>query len=187
VVGTLSLEDEKETATEVLLRVSPSGLIETLRSGIGMSNGLGFSPNGDTIFHIDTLAGTLSSHSYTSGPFDHSEPWHTVVSDFAHFADGMTVDAAGDLWVAQWGGARICHFAPDGSYIDDIQVSATQPTCAGFVGQGLNRLAITSARKGLETPPDDSGALFLADVGERGLPEYRWAGSTARPYWENEL
>jgi sugar lactone lactonase YvrE len=151
-----------------------------------MSNGLGFSPDGATLFHIDTLAGTLSSHTYNSGPFDHIEPWHTIVSDFPHFADGMTVDAKGDLWVAQWGGARVCHFTPDGSFIDDVQVNATQPTCAGFVGPDLNRLAITSAQKGLESPHDDSGVLFVVDVGRRGMPEHRWAGSTVRPYWENE-
>ena len=183
VIGTLSLDDDRHEATEVLLRVSPNGLIETLRTGLGMSNGLGFSPDGATIFHIDTLAGTLSSHSYSSGPFDDSEPWHTIVSDFAYFADGMTVDASGGLWVAQWGGARICHFAQDGTHIDDLEVNATQPTCVGFVGPGLNRLAITSARKGLESPHAAAGALFLADVGERGLPENRWAGSTVQPYW----
>jgi sugar lactone lactonase YvrE len=65
-VGTLSLEDGSAGShNEVLLRISPDGSIEVLRTGLGMSNGLGFSPDGSTVFHVDTLAGTLSTHSYS--------------------------------------------------------------------------------------------------------------------------
>jgi hypothetical protein len=36
---------------------------------------------------------------------------------------------------------------------------------------------------GLDDWSDRSGALFLADVGVRGLPANRWPGSTTTPYW----
>jgi sugar lactone lactonase YvrE len=193
-VGTLALdesptatEDESSGPCEVLLRISPDGQVETLRTGMGMSNGLGFSPDGKILYLIDTLTGTLSRHSYGGndgdGLFDVNEPWVTVVDDFPSFADGMTVDAIGDLWVALWGGSRVSRYASDGRHIGDIAVNATQPTCAGFVGPSLNRLAITSARKGLTKVTDDSGSLFVGDVDAIGKLEYRWAGSTAVPYW----
>jgi sugar lactone lactonase YvrE len=189
-VGTLTL-DEKPTANdgealapgEVLLRVSPDGQVETLRTGMGMSNGLGFSPDGKILYLIDTLSGTLSRHSYGEGDFDRSEPWVTVIDNFPSFADGMTVDSTGDLWVALWGGSRISRYTSDGRHIDDVPVNATQPTCVGFVGASLNRLAITSARKGLTEITDDSGSLFVGDVGAIGKLEYRWAGNTTAPYW----
>jgi len=193
-VGTLSLDEsptgndgESSGPCEVLLRVSPNGQVETLRTGMGMSNGLGFSPDGTVLYLIDTLSGTLSRHSYGvsfgDGDFDVNEPWVTVIDDFPSYADGMTVDAHGDLWVALWGGSRVSRYASDGRRIGDIAVNATQPTCAGFVGPSLNRLAITSARKGLTDVTDDSGSLFVGDVGAIGKLEYRWAGSTAAPYW----
>ncbi len=193
-VGTLSLDEtptvvegEQSEPCEVLLRVSPDGQVDTVRTEMGMSNGLGFSPDGTIIYLIDTLSGTLSRHSYGAGDFDASEPWATVIDDFPSFADGMTVDAHGDLWVALWGGSRVARYTSDGRHVGDFTVNATQPTCVGFVGESLNRLAITSARKGLDPVTDDSGSLFVADVDATGKPEYRWAGSTATPYWiEND-
>ena len=57
VVGTLALG--AETGAEVLLRVSADGTVETLRSGIRLSNGIAFSPDGGTIYHVDTVANTV--------------------------------------------------------------------------------------------------------------------------------
>ena len=193
-VGTLDLDEtppvsegEPSTPLEVLLRVSPNGQVDILRTGMGMVNGLGFSPDGSIVYVIDTLAGTLSRHSYGAGDFDVSEPWATLIDDFPSYADGMTVDAHGDLWVALWGGSRIARYTSDGRHVGDFAVNATQPTCVGFVGASLNRLAITSARKGLNPVTDDSGSLFVADVDAIGKPEYRWAGSTTSPYWHEPL
>jgi SMP-30/Gluconolactonase/LRE-like region len=47
VVGSLALGDE--TGEEMLLRVSPDGTVETLRTGIRLSNSIGFAP--DVIGH----------------------------------------------------------------------------------------------------------------------------------------
>jgi len=187
IVGTLSLDEDDSDAphNEVLLRISPDGRIETLRTHLGMANGLGFSPDGATIFHVDTLAGTLSTHTYGPGDFDDSEPWVPIIDNFSHFPDGLTVDANGDLWIALWGGSRVAHYSAHGDHIDDLSVNATQPTCSGFVGSGLNRLAITSARKGLDAANDDSGALFFGQVEVAGKLEYRWSGSTSLPYWHS--
>jgi sugar lactone lactonase YvrE len=183
-VGTLSLEDGSAGShNEVLLRISPDGSIEVLRTGLGMSNGLGFSPDGSTVFHVDTLAGTLSTHSYSAGAFDTDEPWVTIIEDFTDSADGITVDASGDLWVAFWGGSRVARYLPNGHPLGELHVNAKQPTCVGFVGESLNRLAITSALLGLGTVNDDSGALFVSDVGVVGKHEYRWMGSTISPSW----
>jgi NAD(P)-dependent dehydrogenase (short-subunit alcohol dehydrogenase family)/sugar lactone lactonase YvrE len=186
-VGTLSLEDVPAGHDqEVLLRISPDGSTEVLRTGLGMSNGLGFAPDGSTVFHIDTLAGTLSSHSYSAGEFDSDEPWVTIIDDFPHFADGMTVDASGDLWIAFWGGSHFARYAADGHRVGEVYVNAQQPTCVGFVGESLNRLAITSALLGLGDVTDDSGAIFVSDVGAVGKHEYRWMGSTISPSWRTD-
>jgi sugar lactone lactonase YvrE len=183
-VGTLSLEDGSAGPhDEVLLRISPDGSIEVLRTGLGMSNGLGFSPDGSTVFHVDTLAGTLSTHSYSAGAFDTDEPWVTIIEDFTDSADGITVDASGDLWIAFWGGSRVARYLPNGRPLSELHVNAKQPTCVGFIGESLNRLAITSALLGLGSVTDDSGALFVSDVGVEGKHEYRWMGSTISPSW----
>jgi sugar lactone lactonase YvrE len=188
VVGTAPLGDP--TGEEVLLRVSADGGVETLRSGVKLSNGLGWSPDGATIYQIDTYAPSISSHSYGSGAFDADEPWVPVVTDFPGSPDGMRVDSEGMLWVAMYGGGCVVRYSAGdhstgGRELSRIVVDAQQPTCPGFVGPGLDRLAITSGIEHLppeKTRPGD-GALYLADPGVTGLPANRWAGSTTNPGW----
>ena len=184
VVGTLALGEA--TGEEVLLRVSADGAVETLRAGIGLSNGIAFSPDGATIFHVDTLANTISRHSYGDGDFDHGEPWVVVLQDLPAYPDGLTVDSDGMLWVAQWGGSSVRRHAPTGELLDIVQVDATQASCPAFVGPDLATLAITTAQEGLHGWTDQSGAIFLADVGVTGLPVPRWAGSTTTPFWQTD-
>ena len=69
--------------------------------------------------------------------------------------------------------------------LDEITIDATQATCPAFVGPGLDILAITSAQEGLDDWSDQSGALFLADVGVRGLPVAALAAAAPPPpYWK---
>jgi hypothetical protein len=56
-------------------------------------------------------------------------------------------------------------------------------SCPAFVGPDLDTLAITTGHEGLDTVPDETGAIFLASVGTIGLIGFRWAGSTTNPYW----
>ena len=184
VVGTLALG--AETGDEVLLRVSPDGTVETLRTGIRLSNGIAFSPDGGTIYHVDTLANTVSSHSYGPGAFDPDEPWVTVLAGppalprrphrrRRRHAVGRAV-------------GRLQHPPPrpTGELLDVVSVDATQASCPAFVGPTSTTLAITTAQEGLEDWTDASGAIFLADVGATGLPVPRWRGSTTTPYWNND-
>ena len=181
VVGSMALG--AETGDEVLLRISADGPVETLRVGGGLSNGIAFSPDGGTIYHVDTLAGTVSRHSYGVGSFDDDEPWTVVLDDLPHYPDGLTVSADGSLWVAQWGGSSVRRHAPTGELLEVVTVDATQASCPAFVGPDLDLLAITSAQEGLASWSDHSGAIFLADVAATGLPVPRWPGSTTTPYW----
>lgn len=184
VVGTLSLA--QETGEEVLLRVQPDGKVDTLRTGVRLSNGVAFSPDGQLIYHVDTFAGTVSSHSYGAGSFDASEPWVTALDDFPASPDGLTVDAHGNLWVAQWGGGDVRQYAPTGQLLGVVVVDAARATCPGFIGAGHTTLGITTAKDDQEGAADRAGALFLAAVDSIGLQENRWAGDTARPYWLRE-
>ncbi|HEX5859374.1 MAG TPA: SMP-30/gluconolactonase/LRE family protein [Microbacterium sp.] len=181
VVGTMALGDA--SGEEVLLRVHTDGGVETLRDGLGLSNGIAFSADGGTIYHVDTEAGTVSSHSYGPGAFDRAEPWATALADLPAPPDGIAVDAEGALWVAQWGGSSVRRHAPTGELLQIVEVDAAQVSCPGFVGPDLDVLAITTAQEGLDEVTDQAGAIFLADVGGAGQPPLRWAGSTSAPWW----
>ena len=77
--------------------------------------------------------------------------------------DGMTVDAAGDLWVAIYGGGRVHRYAPDGSLREVLRrpgrgsaraVRSAGPACTGSTSRPRPRAGRTSS--GAPTPPPAS-------------------------------
>jgi sugar lactone lactonase YvrE len=57
----------------------------------------------------------------------------------------LTVDAAGDIWVAIYGGGRVHRYSPDGAFLEALHVPAEQSTSCAFAGSGLRRLYVTTA------------------------------------------
>jgi len=166
IVGTVSLG---ENVDQVLLRIAPDGTVETLRTGITLSNGLAFTADG-TMLHVDTYAKTVSALR--------DGEWVTVLSAFEGYPDGITVDADDRLWVAQYGAGLVQRFTLDGELLETVTIDTPEATCVGFLPEGL---AITSGAESATDP--NAGAIYLAEVDATGVPENRWAGSTSRPFW----
>ena len=97
--------------------------------------------------------------------------------------DGSCIDADGCLWNAQWGGAVLVRYAPDGMVERIVETPARQPSCVAIGGPGLDQLLCTSARVGLVTPVAADGALLALEAGTVcGVEENRFAGaSDGRP------
>lgn len=168
-VGSAPVGDR--TNDEVLLRVSPDGTVETLRTGLTLSNGLGFLADG-TLLAVDTYAKTVSALR--------GDDWQVVLDNFEFHPDGLTVDSDDTIWIAMYGGSRVDRYTLAGELLETVMIDTVEATCPGFVPAGL---AITS---GAERATDaNAGAIFLADVDAVGRPENRWAGSTSAPYWKN--
>ena len=168
-VGTVSLG---EHVNQQLLRISPNGSVEVLRTGITLSNGLVFTADG-TLLHVDTFGKTISALR--------DGAWVTVLDSFTGYPDGITVDSDDRVWVAQYGAAMVQRFTLDGELLETVEIGTSEATCVGFIGADLGMLAITSGRE--EATDDLAGAIFVADVDATGAPENRWAGSTSAPYW----
>lgn len=185
IIGSLSLNDPERK--EILLRIDPDGHSQVLRSRLSLSNGIGFSPDGGTVYHVDSLVGTVSSHSYGPGDFDQEEAWTEVITGFDGTPDGLTVDEKGNLWIAEWGAGVVRQYTAGGIVLQTVNVNAPQTTCPAFVGAHLDVLAITSATTGLAHPErDESGFLHLARPDATGRQTPRWAGSTRSPYWSSQ-
>ncbi len=168
VVGTVSLG---ENVDQQLLRISPNGDVEVLRSGVTLSNGVAWLDG--VLLHVDTFAKTVSALR--------DGAWTTVLDDFEGYPDGITVDRENRIWVAQYGAGVVQRFTLDGELLETVTIDTPEATCVGFLPQGL---AITS---GAESATDaNAGAIYLADVDATGRPENRWGGSTSAPYWKRE-
>jgi D-xylonolactonase len=170
--GTMPIDAERETGA--LYRLDPDGALSLRDHGYRITNGPAFSPDGHHLYHTDSMRGVVFRFTMRAdGSIAERQP-------FIRFApgtglpDGMTVDAEGGLWVAVWGGARVCRYAPDGRLDRSIALPASQITSCAFGGPNLDRLYVTSAAEGVDEP--HAGALFEVDAEAVGLPAHRFAG-----------
>jgi D-xylonolactonase len=96
------------------------------------------------------------------------------------YPDGMTVDAEGCLWFAFWDGGRLRQLSPEGAVLAELPLPVERPTSCTFGGPDLDRLFIISARVRLNTAALEAqplaGALFVVDVGVRGIAARPFAG-----------
>ncbi|MBD2848656.1 SMP-30/gluconolactonase/LRE family protein [Paenibacillus sp. IB182496] len=95
--------------------------------------------------------------------------------------DGMTIDAQGMLWVAEWDGWRVSRWNPHtGEPLGYVEVPAQQVTSCAFGGPDGDVLLITTAREGLTEQElarqPHAGGVFRARVGIAGDSAHRFAG-----------
>jgi len=129
-----------------LYRFDPDGKVSIAAEGIGCSNGMGFSPDLKTMYYTDAAARTIYAYDYQKETGEISRQRVFVkVSDRDGVPDGMTVDAEGFVWSANWFGACIIRFDPDGKEERRIQTPAKQTSSAMFGGKDLDELYFTSA------------------------------------------
>ncbi|WP_284078045.1 SMP-30/gluconolactonase/LRE family protein [Herbaspirillum aquaticum] len=182
VFGTLN-EDAGRAPIASFYRLNADLSLERLAlPGIAISNSICFSLDGKLMYHCDSMAGKIMVCDYdtASGAVGHQRLFANLAQQPGG-PDGSTVDADGYLWNAQWGGARVVRFAPDGRIDRIIDMPTAQPSCVAFGGAALDTLFVTTAHEGMsaEQRAEDAlaGGLFsVPALDVRGLPEVRFAG-----------
>jgi sugar lactone lactonase YvrE len=172
-----SMAYDRRPGAGALYRLDPDGSVHIVFEDVTISNGLDWSPDGsrayynDTetyridVFDYDTDAGLTDRRSFVAINADDGRP------------DGLTVDAAGGVWVALNRGGAVRRYRPDGELDTVIELPVRKVTACTFGGEHLDQLYITTSREGLA--PDDeplAGSLFRAKVGLVGQPVMEFAG-----------
>jgi sugar lactone lactonase YvrE len=142
-----------------------------------VSNGLAWSPDGRTFYHIDTRPGRIDAYDFDAAAGALSN--RRTFVDYAGAAharpDGCTVDAQGGLWVAEVDDWHVRRYSPDGKLDREIRVPMRKPTSVMFGGDELGTLYVTSMTFGLseselqEQPL--AGRVLAMDVGVKGFAE----------------
>jgi sugar lactone lactonase YvrE len=175
-IGTMALDDRE--GRERLLRLDDD--LTVLDDDLTLSNGLGFAPDGRTLYSVDSEPGRVWARTYD--PDDGAVGRRELLLDTGDDTpDGLCVDAEGHLWIAMWGAGEVRRYTPSGETVGRVEVPVPNPTSVAFVGPDLGTLLITTARHGLEADEraaaPASGRLFLAEVGVVGAPVSAWDGS----------
>lgn len=181
-----SLATDHRTGAAALFRLEADGRSTVVRSGLNLANGIGWSPDGGTIYLADSIPGVLWSAAYDvdSGQ---AHTWRPLVTEFGGLPDGLCVDAEGRIWVAVWDGGEVRCFAPTGELLAVVNLPVPHVTAVAFVGAARDQLLITSSRDELDAERrarhPDSGRLFLADVDAVGLATSHATVRTDGPGW----
>jgi sugar lactone lactonase YvrE len=173
VAGTTSWSGRGDESA--LYRLEPDGVARVLTRGLSTSNGLCWSADGRTLFHIDTPRRAVTVWDYDpAGPL--TGPRRMIdLAGFSGVPDGMTIDVDGNLWIAFWGAGRVRALDPRGQVLTEIVTPAVQPTSCTFGGDDLATLFITSADHALgESATADDGGLFWCRPGTAGVPATPW-------------
>jgi sugar lactone lactonase YvrE len=167
--------------TGTLYRLEPGGEIEPVIPGTTISNGLAWSPSGETMYFIDSTTQRIDAFDFDGATGEISDRrTFAEVDPNAGLPDGMAVDAEGGIWICLFGGAAIHRYSPEGRLEAVLRCPTTNPTSATFGGPDLRTLYVTTARHmltddQLATEPL-AGAVLTLDPGVAGLPGSRFAG-----------
>lgn len=151
------------------------GELRQLFGNITIPNAICFPPTGDFAHFCDTVTGRVMKVALDAQGWPSAAP--EVFLDLTAEdlnPDGAVVDAAGTLWVAQWGAARVAAYAPDGTFLRAVSFDASHTSCPAFAG---DTLYCTTARQGM-TPEQiqaqpDAGKVFCAQGIATGQTEHQ--------------
>jgi sugar lactone lactonase YvrE len=167
-----------------LYRLDPDGSVRPMVRGATISNGLGWSEDGTTLWYADSSTGVDTfAFDLAAGTATNRRKVIRIDPDDG-VPDGLTVDAEDHVWLAIWDGGEVRRYTPAGDLVMRVRLPVSRPTSCCFGGADLATLFITTARLGLTDDQlrgqPNAGHLFAADVGVRGVASPRFAGPARR-------
>lgn len=122
------------------------GATRIVDDGIELSNGLGFSPDGKILYYADSSARKIYAYD-VDGRTGELYNKHVMVRipNEEGLPDGLTVDAQGFIWSAQWYGGQVVRYDPEGRVERCIAMPVKQVSSVAFGGPDLTDLYITTA------------------------------------------
>ncbi len=175
--GTMDMA--KKNPTGALYRLHRNGQVDQILDGFTIFNGLAFDTERARVYFADTPQRTVWVADWDRPNATLREP-RVFLQMGDKRPDGASLDSEGGYWISLYGGAAVERYDPDGKLSERVEVPARNVTMAAFGGADLRTLYITTASEGLSDEEwqayPDSGGLFTAEVGVKGLPEPAYAG-----------
>lgn len=176
-----SIDFACKAPTGSLYRFDPQFACRKMDSGYAVTNGPAWSSDDRTMYHNDSVNGRVYAFDFdaASGDIANKRVFLQLGPDEGS-PDGMTTDAEGGLWIAQWGAGRITRRNPEGGVLLTLDLPVSQVTSCAFGGPDLSTLYITSAASGLTPSQKEAeplaGGLFEVDIGIPGVPANMFRG-----------
>jgi gluconolactonase len=149
-----------------LYRIDPDGAVTELYGEVGLSNGIGLSPDGRRLYHVDSSAGAVLVHdSAGDGTVCNRGVFARVTGGSP---DGLAVDVEGGVWVAVYDGGCVLRYRANGRLEDRIDVPARAVTSLCFGGDDGRDLYVVTADN--TESSERRGTVFRARSEVAGVP-----------------
>ena len=178
--GTMAYDESPGAGT--LYRLELDGSCTTVLTGLTISNGVGWSPDCNTMYLSDSGAGLVEAFDFDGATGAIGGRRTLVRIDQSGVApDGLTVDEEGDIWVGLFGGWAVNRYGPDGSLRGAVRVPAAQATSCAFGGGDHRILFVTTGRERLkaaelEHQPHAGRVFSVTGLDARGVACFPYRG-----------
>ncbi|XP_006903484.1 PREDICTED: regucalcin-like, partial [Elephantulus edwardii] len=171
-----------EPGQGALYTLYADGSVVQQLDGLGISNGLDWSLDHRTFYHVDSLDYAVRAYDYDTQTGAIVNPRLLLqLQKMDGMPDGMCVDTQGRLWVACIDGGRVIHLDPEtGTVLKTVDMPVSRITSCCFGGPRYSDLYVTSASDGLSadqlSQEPQAGCIFkVTGLGAKGIPSQPFA------------
>lgn len=170
--GTMDFGCKEPTGS--LYRVGPDRMPAKMDSGYPITNGPTWSADYRTMYYNDTFHGRVYAFDFDleRGELSNKRLFLQLGGAEGN-PDGMTTDAKGAIWLAQWGASKVTRRDARGHVLHAVTLPCSQITSCAFGGPDLRTLYITTAAQGLTAEDLKreplAGGLFAVDLDTQGV------------------
>jgi sugar lactone lactonase YvrE len=174
-----------------LYRIGSDLGVTIAADGLGVANGIGWSPDGAILYLVDSAAATVTAFECDpeSGEIAHPRVFALWIGP--GIPDGLTVDEEGGVWVAISGGGVVCRYLPSGELDMTISLPVSKVTSCEFGGANLDQLFITTSASdhpaipGTSATEELAGCLFVVPTSVRGMQRHAFRRTAVTSTFED--
>jgi sugar lactone lactonase YvrE len=173
--GSMALSFEKGRGSLYVLEKDNS--YRSILDDITLSNGMGWSPDAQYFYYIDSVPGVLKRFDYDLYTGHISNPKDLITFDSSSgIPDGMSMSSDGKIVIALWDGGRIEIYEPSGEKVSEITLGVSRPTSCTFAGPNRDILIVSTASQGIDQADEPLAGKILAVTGTglSGLPTQQY-------------
>lgn len=176
-----TMDNDEREASGSMYRYA-AGSLARMDSGYIITNGPAMSPDGRTLYHVDTVNQQVLAFDVDDSGGLSGKRLFTRITQPGAYPDGPVVDCEGNVWIGLFGGWGVACHSPQGRLLHTLSLPVAQCTKVAFGGADLRTLYITTGSVGLSAEERAqqplAGGLFRVRVDTPGLPQNRFGAQT---------
>lgn len=162
VIGAMVYPGKEGGPCDVLRTDLAAGTTEVLASGMTLSNGLDWNASRNLVYFVDTPTRRIDVFDVAADGTWSGRRTFVEIEEGAGNPDGLTLDAAGNIWVALFDGGAVRQYSPGGAILAHVEIPVPHVTSLCFGGPDLEDIFVTTASNRL----DDENKHLFPDAGK---------------------